>query len=70
MGPPVDEATVTTFAALIADLLSRDPDDPSHMPVTRDLSGYNRKMILAYLESIAPALKADVKGPGGPGHAK
>jgi hypothetical protein len=32
-----------------------DGDDPSYMPVTRDLSEYRRRIVLAFLESVLAA---------------
>jgi hypothetical protein len=47
-----NEDTVTTFAPRLSSLLALPIDDPSHMPVTRDLSAYRRNLLLAYLRSL------------------
>jgi hypothetical protein len=40
--------------AIYERLLCKDFDDVQHMPITRDLSGYRRDLILAYLRSVIP----------------
>jgi hypothetical protein len=62
--PPVnlnlaDKTDVDRNAAEILDLMSRGKEDPSYMPVTRDLSEFRRKTIVAYLESVIAGTRAD-----------
>jgi hypothetical protein len=51
-----DEATVNANASTIAQFLSFPIESPQHMPVTRDLSGPKKAMLLKYLAAQgAPA---------------
>jgi hypothetical protein len=47
------QATITQYAPTILHWLTKLPDDPGYMPVTRDLSRSNRQLLIAYLQSIA-----------------
>ena len=47
------ESDVLANAALMKLALSLPPEDPNHMPVTRDLSAGNRDLIIAWLDAAA-----------------
>ena len=47
-----NEQMVRAFAARIYDVLKRPLSDPYHMPATRDLSAYHRRLMLDYLRQL------------------
>jgi hypothetical protein len=50
-----DETTAEAKAKILIFALTRALEDPNHMPVTRDLSGGKRTMLLAWLKQYWPS---------------
>ena len=57
-----DEAAVRVNREILSLAFSTPITDPNHMPVTRDLSGPKRRMLLAWLASIDPDGSVTVPG--------